>query len=207
MKYLNKYTISNSIKSNPSFRRQKYVVRPHNSRKKCLSITLLQLFRNTLLLVKTKKDFKRFLKNNSILINGDKVKESQNHKRPIATGEKISINGQTYLVLMKNNKICCKKSSSIIYYGVRGITRIKKGKIQLNLYHNYNFLIDKNSTFLKNSTVRLIEGRPVKVDGKCNGYVLLSGLKKGLIVNGEELKIILSKNEKLEYYGVIFEDD
>ena len=200
MKYKNKYTIESHIPTNITHKKQKYVIRISNGRNKKLSISVLQLFRNVLRIVKTRAEFKKYVKVTEIKINGRLVKIKDIDRRPIAVGEYIEYGQGIKLVCIKNCKISLVPAGGEITYGYRSFTMVKNGKYQINLYHNYNIVSDTKPSLFRNSTV-IIQNKKLK-EFKSKNYILLNGRLSGNIITEAELKKYVNKFKKLKYYGV-----
>lgn len=200
MKYKNKYTIQSHIKKNSTHKKQKYVVRIANGRNKLLAISMLQLFRNVLKIVKTRQEFKKYIKINKITINGRSVSNINMYKRPIAAGEYIDYGQGLKLICFVDKKLTLVDAGSDITYGYRKFTMLKGGLYQINLHHNYNLIVKERPNMSRGETVTIRNGAIKKI--KTSKYILLNGKMRGHLVSESEIKNYILKFKKIMFYGV-----
>ena len=180
---------------------------PHNIRN---SLPLNVVLRDILNHVKNRKETKYVLNNKNILINGIARKDYNFSVGIFDILEIPKLNEQYLVIFNTKGKISVKhidkSNANLKVSKIIGKTKIKGGKIQINLFDGNNYLLDKNNYNVGDSLVIDLANRKIKthlpLEKGCFIY-LVGGSNVGNI--GKVKEIINSKD--LQKPKIIFELD
>ena len=155
--------------------RVKYVVSLNNGKPFDRSVPLLSILRDDLRIVRTTREFRKFIAVADLRVNGRVVKRPRSRGFPVAIGDLISLAGSNYRIALANRRLIARPTKSTCVYRVlQGKTHLKGGILQYNFNHGFNLLAEK----LGGSQASLAIGDPVKI---CT----VSGISKRVSKSGE----------------------
>ncbi len=172
-------------------KKDKWIVTPRpGPHKKFESIPLLIIIRDLLKLVDTKKDVKKIINTNNVLVDG---KPRKDYRYPVGLFDVIEIpkEEKQYRVVPDKHGLSLieipKKESKLKLCRIKNKTMIKGGKVQLNLYDGKNIIVDKKENYKTGDSI-LIE----VPDGKIVEHVTMEKGAIAIISGGQNIGDIIN---------------
>jgi small subunit ribosomal protein S4e len=198
-------------------KKNKYTTRPNPGKSFKYSMPINIILKDFLKIANTTREAKYILRNKEILVDG---KKRIDFKLPVGFMDVITVPelDEVYRVLItQKGKISFhkiqKEESDIKILKITGKTKIKKGKLQLNLFDSSNMLVDKDVYAIGDSVVVSLKDKKIKSVLKLEKgafVIMLSGKyigKHGVIESVSDYSIIVNigdvKAQTLKEYAYV----